>query len=110
MICAFLSSKGGHAFLGIESKTMQVKGIKITTKQQDEFKFYVKELLGKVHPKVDLSNREEVETVFVPVLTEGKEPTGKTVIKIIVKQGQRDRVYTYAEKVKVSNPKGGEPE
>jgi predicted HTH transcriptional regulator len=42
MICAFLSSKGGHIFLGIDSKNLQVKGINISTKQQDEFKFYIK--------------------------------------------------------------------
>lgn len=35
MICAFLSSKGGHIYLGIEKTNIQVKGIKITTKQQD---------------------------------------------------------------------------
>lgn len=41
-ICAFLASKGGHIYLGIEQKNMQVKGIPITSKQQDEFKFYIK--------------------------------------------------------------------
>lgn len=59
-IVAFLNSQGGTIYLGIEDKEGTVKGQLLTRKEQDTFKLFIKHLLERVHPKVDLNNRQEV--------------------------------------------------
>jgi hypothetical protein len=60
----------------------------------------VKTLVEKMYPPIDFSNREEVNTCFLPVMNSEKF-TGKYIIKIIVRQGQRDSVYTFAERIRL---------
>jgi len=99
-INAFLNTKGGSIYLGVEDSNCKVKGYYLSLKQQDEFKFFVKGLVEKMHPPIDFSNREEVTTSFLPVMNSDKF-TGKYVVKIVVRQGCRDRVYTFNERIKL---------
>jgi len=59
-IVSFLNSQGGTIYLGIEDNEGSVQGQLLTRKEQDSFKLFVKQLLERVHPKIDLNNRQEV--------------------------------------------------
>lgn len=54
-IVSFLNSQGGSILLGIEEDAVQ--GQKLSRKEQDTFKLFMKQLLEKVHPEVDLNHR-----------------------------------------------------
>jgi hypothetical protein len=58
-IVSFLNAQGGAIYLGIDPKGTVV-GQKLSRKEQDSFKLFMKQLLEKVHPKVDLNHRQEV--------------------------------------------------
>lgn len=59
-IVSFLNAQGGAIYLGIDPNKGTVHGQKLAPKEQDSFKLFMKQLLEKVHPKVDLNQRQEV--------------------------------------------------
>lgn len=82
-----------------------MQGQVLQRKEQDCFKLFLKALLEKVHPRVDLNSREEVSVQFVPVLSK-QEFEGKYVVKIIVQQGHPSHLYSFCERVKLEAPTG----
>lgn len=44
-ICAYLNSKGGTIYVGVEDKDGKVMGNVIQRKEQDEFKLFIKQLV-----------------------------------------------------------------
>jgi hypothetical protein len=67
-IVSFLNSHGGVLYLAIDQTKGTVMGQKLEKKEQDTFKLFMKQLLEKIHPKVDLKHRQEVAVQFVPLL------------------------------------------
>ena len=60
-IVSFLNSRGGTIYIGINDSSGAVEGQVLDRKQSDNFRLWLKQLLEKVHPRVDLSNRQEVQ-------------------------------------------------
>ena len=53
-IVAFLNSKGGTIFMGIDDSNGEVVGLTLGRRDMDEFKLMIKHMLEKVQPMVDL--------------------------------------------------------
>lgn len=59
-IISFLNCKGGTIYIGVEDSEGAVIGLALERKERDTFKLYMKQLIEKIYPKVDLNNRQEV--------------------------------------------------
>jgi predicted HTH transcriptional regulator len=59
-ITSFLNCKGGTIYIGVEDKEGAIHGIFLERKERDNFSLFMKHLIEKIHPKVDLSSKEEV--------------------------------------------------
>lgn len=56
-IVSFLNTRGGIVYIGVEDSQCAVQGQLLQRKDQDSFKLFLKALLEKVHPRVDLNHR-----------------------------------------------------
>ena len=99
-IVGFLNSKGGTIYIGVDDAQGQVIGQTIARKDQDEFQLFLKGLIEKIRPEVDLVNREEVKVSFVPVVHH-KVFSGRYLIKIMVEQGRPERLYHFSSLVEL---------
>ena len=104
-IVSFLNSRGGTIYIGIEDSKGAVQGQFLDRKTRDNFRLWLKQMLEKVHPKVDLNNRQEVLTQYIPV-KRGGDFEGKYVVKVIVKQGDPSQVYCFGERIKLEGSNG----
>ena len=59
-VVSFLNAQGGTIYIGIEDSLGAVQGVFLTRKDRDNFKLFMKQLLERIHPHVDLNNRQEV--------------------------------------------------
>ena len=94
-ICAFLNTNGGRILIGVRNTGFRVKGLFLTTNDQDNLIRDVDALLREFHPKVD---PEEVTTTFIPIKkTDGSYKPGFYVVKILVRRGKPNELYFTAK-------------
>ena len=94
-ICAFLNTNGGRILIGIGNNGFRVKGLFLTTNDQDNLVRDVDALLKDFHPKVD---PEEVITSFIPLKKkDGTYKPGFYIVKILVKRGKPNELYFTAK-------------
>jgi len=94
-ICAFLNTNGGRILIGVRNTGFRVKGLFLTTNDQDNLIRDVDALLREFHPKVD---PEEVSTSFIPIKkTDGTYKPGFYVVKILVRRGKPNELYFTAK-------------
>jgi len=91
-ICAFLNTNGGRIFIGVNNVGFLVKGLFLTTNDQDNLVRDIDALLKDFHPKVEPN---EVQTVFIPIKKKDSDEfrPGFYVVKIIVKRGKPNELY-----------------
>eukprot|EP00331_Platyophrya_macrostoma_P000013 CAMPEP_0176405434 /NCGR_PEP_ID=MMETSP0127-20121128/334_1 /TAXON_ID=938130 /ORGANISM="Platyophrya macrostoma, Strain WH" /LENGTH=293 /DNA_ID=CAMNT_0017784489 /DNA_START=592 /DNA_END=1470 /DNA_ORIENTATION=+ len=92
-ICSFLNKKGGRIYIGVQDRDKKVVGLKLTSKDRDTIRNDVPKLINEFYPKI--SHEELLRVDFVPVRDENNKPIPRlVVVKIIVKQGDRDKLYS----------------
>jgi len=91
-ICAFLNTYGGRIYIGIRDEDQCVLGLELTTKDQDNVRLVIDDLLKEITPKVD---PDECVTKFIPLKSypENQFIPGCYVIKIIIKRGKLNDLY-----------------
>lgn len=90
-ICGMLNSKGGRIFIGITDEKV-VKGIKLKYKQRDEVRLYLINLTSRFYPDCKTS---KISVHYIPVKDDFQNILNNIyVIKIIIKQGDPDKLYS----------------
>lgn len=94
-ICAFLNTKGGRIYFGIEHAT--VYGNLLKKIDQDLTKREIDELLKGFSPKVELG---ECTCFFLPIFNKERRDRklGLYITKVIVKQGMLNELYFTKER------------
>ena len=100
-ITAFLNTKGGGIYMGVEDDKCSVIGNLVSKAKQQEFKAFVSDLCRLIYPPVG----EEVKTFFIPVVKRNGAFTGRYITKVLIAQGRTDTFYTFAEKVRLLTQK-----
>lgn len=106
-ITAFLNTKGGAIYLGVEDGKCEVVGNVVSKPRQQEFRGFIAELLLEIYPRVE---RQDVKTFFIPILKRNGIFTGKYVTKVLVSQGQLNTFYTFAERTRLVSQRPNEGE
>jgi len=92
-ICSFLNQKGGRIYLGVRDDDKKVTGLVLTPKDRDSLKLDVYRLLNDFYPTI--SHEDLIKVYFLPVCDENKKAIpGRVVVKILVKQGDQDKIYS----------------
>lgn len=98
IICSFLNHEGGILYIGFvyENHQWVVLGTELTENQKSSVMKTFRQLCERIEPSI-LSH--SVYTVdFVPLQTkDGEFVAGNWVIKLTVKYGLRDEIYSYEE-------------
>ena len=93
-ICAMLNNKGGRIYFGINDKKV-VKGNKLDYKQRDELGPYLINLASNFYPDCKTS---KISVHFIPIKNENQLFMNNLyVIKLIVKQGDTDKLYSLSK-------------
>ena len=93
-ICAMLNNKGGRIYFGINDKKV-VKGNKLDYKQRDELGPYLINLTSNFYPDCKTS---KISVHFIPIKNENQLFMNNLyVIKLIVKQGDTDKLYSISK-------------
>ena len=93
-ICAMLNNKGGRIYFGINDKKV-VKGNKLDYKQRDELGLYLINLASNFYPDCKTS---KISVHFIPIKNENQLFMNNLyVIKLIVKQGDTDKLYSISK-------------
>ena len=99
-ICSFLNHKGGRIYIGVEDTQKMVSGLTLTSKDRDRLKLeIIHRMLNDFFPNI--SHEDFVKVEFVPVHYNyelEKAIPGRVVVKIIVKQGDSDQLYSVTQK------------
>ena len=94
-INAFLNRSGGRLYIGVTDNGVIV-GVRMHPKDMDNFVLTLQQLLGNF--TYDVRNANLVNVKFVPVLNSNGTPDkGLYVIKIIVQQGDPDKLYSISK-------------
>lgn len=92
-ICSFLNGKGGRLYIGIRDEDKMVCGLTLTSKDRDCLRLEIASLLENFYPNI--THEDFVRVDFIPVSTRENKPIpGRVVVKIIVKQGDADEIYS----------------
>lgn len=96
LICALLNSRGGRIYFGITDNKI-VKGNKLTYQNQDELRLKLLNLTTNFYPECKAT---KISVHFIPI----KDKNNKFLIeqyvtKVIVKQGDTDKLYSISNKV-----------
>jgi len=91
LICAFMNTQGGYAFVGIDN-TGIVRGRKMQLEDRNDFKNRITQIVDGFIPKAD---KDFVNIGFLPVKgrKDSEESNDHYVIKITVKKGEIHEVY-----------------
>ena len=93
--CAFLNSKGGRIFIGIDTNKI-VKGIQIEYKKLDELRNNIINYTYEFFPKCRIN---KIKVFFIPIKNENNLYIKNLyIIKIIIHQGETDQLYSIIEK------------
>ena len=97
-ICSFLNQKGGRIYIGVQDEQKMVCGLTLTAKDRDNLKREICDtLLNNFYPNI--SHEDFVKVEFIPVydVKSKKAIPGRVVVKIIVKQGDGDQLYSVTQ-------------
>ena len=96
-ITAFLNSNGGRIFIGIDSDTMKVTGLTLSTKDKDNFRNTMSFFVKTIFP--DIENDEIVEYYFLPLFdSQNKKISNLGVIKLLVLKGEDEHLYSTTDR------------
>ena len=94
-ICAFLNSKGGRIFIGIDDNKI-IKGIQLDYKKLDETRNNIINYTFGFFPKCRLN---KINVCFIPIKNENNLYIQNLyVIKIIIHQGDTNQLYSIIDK------------
>jgi predicted HTH transcriptional regulator len=95
-ICGFLNSQGGRIYIGI-SDNLNIKGVYLNSKSRDSLRNEIVNYTQDFFPKCRTS---KFEVVFVPLKNpkDNKFIRNTWIIKLIVKQGDVDKLYSVTTK------------
>jgi hypothetical protein len=94
-VCGFLNHKGGRIYIGVNDNK-EVKGIYLTDKNQDIAKNFVQNLTAHFYPKC---RTEKIRIDIVPIRDDkGEYIFNQFIVKIIVKQGDTDKLYSITDR------------
>ena len=96
LICGLLNSKGGRIYFGINDEKV-VKGNTLTYKQRDDLRLELINLTSNFYPDCKSS---KLSVHFIPIKDANQKfLNNKYVTKMIVKQGDTDKLYSVSNKV-----------
>jgi hypothetical protein len=94
-ICGFLNQKGGRLYIGINDDKV-IKGIYLTDKNQDISKNFIQNLTAHFYPKC---RTEKIRIDLIPIRNDsGEYITNLFVVKVIIKQGDTDKLYSMTDR------------
>ena len=94
-ICSFLNSKGGRIYIGISDSKI-VKGIVMDYKKRDLIR---NEIINYTYDFFPKCRTNKIDILFIPIKdNEDNYENNLFVIKIIVHQGETDKLYSMTEK------------
>jgi hypothetical protein len=93
-ICGFLNNKGGRIYLGVSDDKI-VKGNYLTDKEQDVVKNYLVNLTSAFYPRC---KRDKIRIDYIPVKENEEFIFNTFVVKVIVKQGDVNKLYSMNNK------------
>lgn len=90
--CGFLNKKGGRIYIGVNDAKV-VLGIRLNSKEKDKIRNDLTNLTSDFYPKCRL---DKIRIVYIPVrcISTDKYIPSLYVVKIIIKQGDTDRLYS----------------
>ena len=96
LICGLLNNKGGRIYFGINDNKY-VKGNKLTYKNQDDLRLLLLNLTNSFYPECKTS---KISVHFIPIKDlDQKFLIDQYVTKVIVKQGDTDKLYSISNRV-----------
>ena len=94
-ICAFLNSKGGRIYIGIDDNKI-VKGVELTYKKLDEIRNSLINYTNEFFPKC---RTNKINIMFIPIKNVNNQYIKNLyIIKIIIHQGDTDQLYSTIER------------
>lgn len=96
-ICAFLNQKGGRMYIGVNDQRV-VEGVILNDKDKDLLRNYIINLTKYFHPSCRM---DKIRVIFMPVKSFTMTDMfiqNCYVIKIIVKQGNPDKLYSITDR------------
>ncbi len=95
LICGLLNNMGGRIYFGINDEKC-VKGNKLTYKQRDELRLELLNLTTYFYPECKSS---KLSVHFIPIKDSNNKFLDRYVTKMIVKQGDTDKLYSISDKI-----------
>ena len=96
LICGLLNNRGGRIYFGINDNKV-VKGNKLSYKNQDDLRLKILNLTTNFYPECKTS---KISVHFIPIKDlNQKFLIDQYVTKVIVKQGDTDKLYSISNKV-----------
>jgi hypothetical protein len=96
VICGFLNQKGGRLYIGVNDDK-EVMGLYLTDKNQDVSKNFIQNLTAHFYPKC---RTEKIGIHLVPIKDDcGDYITNLFVVKVIVRQGDTNKLYSMTDKL-----------
>lgn len=96
LICGLLNNKGGRVYFGIDDEKV-VKGNVLTYKQRDELRLELLNLTSNFYPDCKTS---KISVHFIPIKDNNQQFLNNLyVTKMIVKQGDPEKLYSISNKV-----------
>lgn len=96
LICAFLNNRGGRIYFGIDDNKI-VKGNKLSYKNQDDLRLKLLNLTTNFYPECKTS---KISVHFIPIKDNNQKfLIDQYVTKVIVKQGDTDKLYSISNRV-----------
>lgn len=94
-ICGFLNNKGGRIYFGINDEKV-VKGNKLSYKRRDQLTLELLQLTSSFYPDC----KTKISIHFIPIKdSNNKFLNDQYVTKMIVNQGDTDKLYSVSNKV-----------
>jgi len=98
-ICSFLNRNGGRIYIGVTDDKI-VKGISLTRQEKEEFEQTISRCVSTFEPEI---NGKELVTInYLPVMANTQTRMvipGLFVVKLIVKQGETNYIYSVTKDV-----------
>ena len=96
LFCGFLNNKGGRIYFGINDQKY-VKGNKLTYEQRDKLSLELLNLTSGFYPECKSS---KISVHFIPIKGSNQAfLKDRYVTKVIIKQGDTDKLYSVSNKV-----------
>jgi predicted HTH transcriptional regulator len=91
LVCAFLNTKGGRIYIGIQDK--QVCGVKLDHQAKENLRSLLYRKYSDFFP--DMANDKMVEVYYLPLLDDQNEQIPNMwVVKILVLKGENTQLYS----------------